>query len=202
MIVEVQFYLLAAATSFAGALVRRRAAAVGAACVLALCLYLYVAGTGSYFRFFGMFQFAPFFVLGVAGYFVLGRRDARMIPLGVIAGGLFLHAYHAYLSRGIAEVEVELSTALFFAGCILFGYLATSSANGRVAKLDRRLGDLTYALYLVHMSSIALALHFGLEGTAGFAFSAAGALVAALAIHHGVEQPLVRVRSRLRGREL
>jgi peptidoglycan/LPS O-acetylase OafA/YrhL len=101
-----------------------------------------------------------------------------------------------------SAIEAELATALFTLLCLAFVLLPAGIPTPRLESIDKRLGDLTYALYLVHMSVIALALHLGFDGAAGFAATAAATLGATFLVHHAVERPLWRVRDRMRGRAL
>jgi peptidoglycan/LPS O-acetylase OafA/YrhL len=213
VVIEFQFYFIAAAVSFAGRVIRQRAVVTAGAATTALTLYLFVWWTGSQARFFGLFQFAPFFVLGSLAYFLVIRRDFRALPLLLIAAILSVHAYYVYNARGDiapglwlgangARWNVIGSTSLFIAFCGLFLYLASGCFRKSLERIDKRLGDVTYALYLAHTPLILLAHHFDLAGGTGFAFVLIASLLAAVLIQRAVERPVWKIRDLLRGRRL
>jgi peptidoglycan/LPS O-acetylase OafA/YrhL len=213
VIIEFQFYFVAAALFFCVPLFRHGGRALAAAGVAALAVYVYVAATGSEHRFFGAFQHAPFFVFGAALYFCLERRSAALGVLVVAAAVLSLHAYFAYNARGaLAGMpwdwslgipwSVVVSTVLFALGLVLFVALCRSRPPAAVERLDKRLGDVTYALYLIHMPVAVLAMSFAMTGVPAFVFIAVTSLVAAVAIHRLAERPAMSLRNRLRGYRL
>jgi peptidoglycan/LPS O-acetylase OafA/YrhL len=213
VVIEFQFYFLAAATSFAGRVLQRRALVAGGAMTVALGLYLVIWWTGNHGRFYGGFQFAPFFVFGCLAYLAVSRRDARAFPLLLVAAILSVHGYYAYNARGdiapglwlganSARWNVIWSTVLFAALAGLFLYLASGRFNKSLEQIDKRLGDITYALYLAHTPLILLARHLALVGGMGFAFVLVTSLIVAVAIQRAIERPVWKLRDLLRGTRL
>jgi len=213
VIIEFQFYFAAAAIAIAGRASGLRGSVTLAAAVAALALYLVIWRTGSQARFYGGFQFAPFFVFGSLAYFFVARRDVRLLPLLVLALLLSVHAFYLYGARGDIAPGVWLggdgtrwnliwSTVAYIVLSALFLALAARRFPQRFERIDKRLGDITYAIYLVHMPVLLLATHLGLAGGAGFGFVLTASLIVAIAIQRGIERPVVGVRNLLRGSRL
>ncbi|MDB5405528.1 MAG: Acyltransferase 3 [Rhodospirillales bacterium] len=213
VIIEFQFYFVAAALFLCAPLFRRPGLALGAAGAAALVVYVYVAATGSEHRFFGGFQHAPFFVFGATLYFLLERRSPALLALLAAATVLSIHAYFAYNARGAlaggpwdwalgVPWNVVASTMLFVIGLVLFVVLCGSQPPAAVERLDKRLGDITYAVYLIHMPVVAVTASFAMTGLPAFIFVAVTSLAAAAAIHRLVERPAMSWRNRLRGYRL
>jgi len=213
VIVEFQFYFVAAAVFFCAPKFRKPELALGAAAVAALLIDIYVKATGSEHRFFGAFEHAPFFVFGAAAYFLLKQRSAALQALVAAAAALSLYSYFTYNERGAMAGQpwdwsigvpwgVVVSTVLFALGLVLFVVLAQSRPPARLERLDKRLGDITYSLYLIHMTVGAIAMSFALTGLTAFTFVAVVSLIAAVAIHRLVERPAMSLRNRLRGYRL
>lgn len=213
VVIEFQFYFLAAAVSFTGRLVGRRALVTGGAVAASLVLYLFIWWTGSQSRFYGAFQFAPFFAFGSLAYFLVIRRDVRALPLLLLALVLSVHAYYAYNARGDiasgiwlgtngARWNVISSTGLYIALCGLFLFLSSGRFKNSFERIDKRLGDITYALYLAHTPFILLAHDLDLTGGIGFAFVLLASLLVAVLIQRAVERPVWKIRDLLRGTRL
>jgi peptidoglycan/LPS O-acetylase OafA/YrhL len=213
VVIEFHFYLVAAAVSFAGRVIGQRAVVTAGAATAALALYLFVWWTGSQARFFGAFQFAPFFILGSFTYFLVIRRDFRALPLLLLAAIFSVHAYYVYSARGDIAPGLWLgangtrwnviwSTSLFVALSGLFLYLASGSFRKSLKRVDKHLGDVTYALYLAHMPVILLAYHLDLAGSTGFVFVLVASLLVAVLIQRVIERPVWEIRDILRGRQL
>lgn len=147
----------------------------------------------------GSLEFVPYFVLGVSGYYF--ARDRSVLAGGLSLAALVLVALHLGLqpTRQSVVPLVELA-----GGLIVFAIVALRS-NADVGsrawvRRDRRLGDLTYPLYLTHYCGLMLAgailpLFSWQTLLAGFAFS----LMIAWAVTRWFERPLARVRSAVRG---
>jgi peptidoglycan/LPS O-acetylase OafA/YrhL len=213
VIIEFQFYFAAAAIAFAGRASGRRASMTLGATIAALALYFIIWRTESQARFYGGFQFAPFFVFGSLAYFFIARRDVRLLPLLVLAFLLSVHAYYLYGARGDIAPGVWLgsdgtrwnliwSTTAYMVLSALFLALAAGRFRQRFELVDKRLGDITYAIYLVHMPVLLLATHLGLAGGTGFGFVFTASLIVAIAIQRGIERPVVGLRNLLRGSRL
>jgi len=98
VLVECQFYLLAALIFFIADRVRPRSAWLGGAALLSIVGYFYVGLTDSQHRFFGALQFAPFFIWGSALYFSLTRRS---VGAQLLAGAAFVLSIHAFFEYGV-----------------------------------------------------------------------------------------------------
>jgi peptidoglycan/LPS O-acetylase OafA/YrhL len=183
------------------------------AAVAALAVYLIVWRTGSQARFYGGFQFAPFFAFGSLAYFFIARRDIHLLPLLVFAFLLSVHAYYLYGARGEIAPGVWLgddgtrwnliwSTTAYIVLSGLFLALAAGRFQQRFERIDKRFGDITYAIYLVHVPMLLLATYLGLAGVTGFGFVLTASLTAAIAIQRGIERPVMGLRNVLRGSRL
>jgi peptidoglycan/LPS O-acetylase OafA/YrhL len=210
ILVEFQFYFLAALLFYLAPRVRRPGAVLGAAGIAALVFYVYVWATGSQTRFFGAFIHAPFFVFGSALYFLLTRRSAALWPLVVAALVLSVHADLSYevttgfrgppwhWANGVPS-PVIVSTVLFLLCTALFVVLTQIRSSAGAEWIDKRLGDLTYAIYLVHQPFNFLGYSMGLDGLPAFAFVLTLSLASAVLIHRFVERPAMGLRNKLRG---
>ncbi|HZS83295.1 MAG TPA: acyltransferase [Stellaceae bacterium] len=204
VIVECQFYLLAAA-AFATTRLLPRMPVLPLAAAASLILYLWVWRSGAQARFYGAFQFAPFFILGALLYFRLARGDARLSLPAAVAFLLAVHAYFGYNARGLAagpSFHVTASTAIFITVFLLMVGLTTLRASRAAERIDKRLGDLTYALYLVHPSVIFAVITLHLGNSAAFGLTVAASFALAVLIRILVERPIVRLRNSLRGYQL
>jgi peptidoglycan/LPS O-acetylase OafA/YrhL len=213
VVIEFQFYFAAAAIAFAGRASGQRALMTLGAALAALALYLVVWRTGGQARFYGGFQFAPFFVFGSLAYFFIARRDGRLLPLLVFAFLLSVHAYYLYGARGEIAPGVWLgddgtrwnliwSTTAYIVLSVLFLALAAGRFQQRFERIDKRSGDITYAIYLVHTPMLLLATYLGLAGVTGFGFVLTASLTVAIAIQRGIERPVMGLRNLLRGSRL
>lgn len=196
IIVEFQFYIAAAAVAAVGALTGKRGASTGLAIAGALAMYAVVRLTEGETRFYGAFQFAPFFVAGVAAYLHLSRGTPLAALLLAVSATLSLHAYASYVGRGPSALEASI--AIFAAVAVLFFALARGECGHAMKRADRFLGDLSYPVYLLHMPVIAVAERWSL----GFPFVVSATLILSLAVNLGVERPVKALRERVRGRTL
>jgi peptidoglycan/LPS O-acetylase OafA/YrhL len=216
VVVECQFYLIAAMLYVAAWRTRTPGRVLFVGGIVALGIYLFIHNTGGHARFYGGFRFAPYFVLGSAIYYAFTRNDAKAALLAVVAGALSLHAYLVYALQtppgGLPpeaasyQPPVLLSTVLFMAGVLLFIWLFPRRFQRQAERLDKRLGDYTYAIYLIHPLIIIIALDLGIAAKAGggtaYLFTLAISLAVAVAIARGVERPVMRLRNRFRGQRL
>jgi peptidoglycan/LPS O-acetylase OafA/YrhL len=213
VVIEFQFYFAAAAIAFAGRASGQRALMTLGAALAALALYLVVWRTEGEARFYGGFQFAPFFVFGSLAYFFIARRDVRLLSFLVFTFLLSVHAYYLYAARGEIAPGVWLgddgtrwnliwSTTAYIALSVLLLALAAGRFQQRLERVDKRLGDITYAIYLVHTPMLLLATYLGLAGVTGFGFVLTASLTAAIAIRRGIERPVMGLRNLMRGSRL
>jgi peptidoglycan/LPS O-acetylase OafA/YrhL len=210
ILVEFQFYFLAAFLFYIAPRFRHPGSVLAAAGVAALAFYIYVWATGSQTRFFGAFIHAPFFVFGSAFYFLLTRRKVALWPLVLVAFALSLHAYLSYNVTSAFQGppwhwpdgvpgHVAVATTLFLLCTALFVGLPQLQTSAGAEWIDKRLGDITYAIYLVHQPFNILGYTLGLDGLPAFAFVATLSFASAIAIHRFVERPAMGLRNKLRG---
>ncbi len=141
----------------------------------------------------------PFFAFGVCAFLLLRDRSrtARLHLLFVAA--LVPEAFVLCGERGHPVLAWQLPILmLLFAGLLL---LARAPAPGGWLRVwDKRLGELSYPLYISH--GIVLTLLASLSparGAGPYGLAVVGALVLAFWLHALVEQPMRRVRDRVRG---
>jgi peptidoglycan/LPS O-acetylase OafA/YrhL len=200
VLVEVQFYLAAALAFFFAR--KLRAPYLLVACgVAALVGYIFVWQTNGYARFYGALQHAPYFVMGSASYFIVARRKWVLMFLTLPAAVLSLHSFYSYGARGEAT-NVLGSTALFAFLTIAFFVLAVIKMPRQAEAIDKSLGDITYSVYLVHMSVLLLVASLQLDPTISFLAAVTGSLVLAWIVRVLAERPLVGLRNSLRGFKL
>lgn len=216
VVVECQFYLIAAALFFVARVTRMFGRILYAGGLAALALYLFIHMTDGHTRFYGAFRFAPYFVLGSASYYAFTRRDLRTGLLTILAGVLSLHAYLVYsLATPTGGLPLDLSaysigqiasTALFASGTLLFLWLFSSDFPKKAEQVDKRLGDITYSIYLIHPLIIYVAIdqsiadRFG--NTTAYLFTLLVSAAFAVLIFRGIERPVMKLRNRFRGRRL
>jgi peptidoglycan/LPS O-acetylase OafA/YrhL len=200
VVVELRFYFLAALASAVGTMVPRRETLVMAAFAFG-ALVLYFVTCWFDFQRFASFRYAPFFVLGTAAYYLIAHRSRRAAALAAISLPLAFHSYWLYNAVGL--VTPIRTVVVFGATLVLMFALAYVPVSGRAARLDKRLGDFTYPLYLVHMPVVYL---FGrvvsLQGWPGYVAIATASVAVAGAIVLAVDRPLQHLRDRIRRRRL
>jgi peptidoglycan/LPS O-acetylase OafA/YrhL len=196
--IELRFYFVAALMSLAHGLVKRPVLVHALFWVGALVLYL-VTVASDYQRL-ATFRHAPYFVFGVALYHFVAYRGVRAALAAAGAFPFVLHAYWAYNAAG--PTALPSSTLVFVATLAAMVALCFVTIPIRAARVDKLLGDLTYPLYLVHWPIVWL-VGQALPG-AGFEGYLAVALasLAAAGLVLLMEQPLTRLRDRVRRRRL
>ena len=216
VVIECQFYLCAAVLYFVAWRTRVPGIVLFIGGILALGAYIFVHTTGGYARSYGGLRFAPYFVLGSAVYYAYTRRDAKAAMLASAAGALSLHAYLIYalqtptgglpLDAAAFGTPIILSTLLFALGVMLFVWLFPRRFPLWTERFDKRLGDFTYAIYLIHPLIIVVVLDLSIAARAGggaaYLFTLVTSLAVAVVIACGVERPVMRLRNRFRGQRL
>jgi peptidoglycan/LPS O-acetylase OafA/YrhL len=200
--IELRFYVLAAAID----LTTRRLAARGVSATLtlgiaaALALGLYVYTTAADFARLATFRHAPFFVLGMAYYFWLVGSSRSAATALLASAPLTAHSYWTYNEAGGGA---PIATAAVFATSVaLFCILATIRVSSIIERMDKRLGDLSYALYLVHWPIVYAVTELGLSAPAAFLLILAASLAAAAVLVTTIERPILVLRDRIRQRRL
>jgi peptidoglycan/LPS O-acetylase OafA/YrhL len=196
--IELRFYFIAALMEFAHLLVKRRALVHAVFWAGALALYL-VTVASDYGRL-ATFRHAPYFMLGMSLYYFAAYRTWRAALAAIAALPFAIHAYWIYNAPG--PTDLLLSTLLFVVMLATMLALSFASTAARIVRADKALGDLTYPLYLVHWPVVWLVGQLlpgaGAEGYGAVALAS----VAAAALVLLLEQPLMRLRDRVRGRRL
>lgn len=181
---------------------------VAALAILALSAVAFERTAGS------TFANAPFFVLGVAIHRILTRTATQdrasilAMPLAGAALDLCIHRI-ADLPLVIAGTDLWRNTpaeiALFGSLLALFFGLALVRLPGRspLSRLDRRLGELTYPLYVNHLTVVTVAAALVPSPTpASFAVVLLAATVFPILVALPTEPLIARLRDRVRGRRL
>lgn len=204
--VEIQFYLAAATLFWAVDRGQAERFLVPVLLVAALAGYALVVATDGYHRFYGGLQYAPFFALGAAVYATRQRLMPRALGWAVIAlcFALSLSIYDHYIGEvWVTNPYRPAALTLFAALSALFGWLAFRRCEGRVAIMDKKLGDLTYPLYLCHYPVLGVlslsGLMGGLESMPLFVAVSLGMSWLLLLLS---DRPIHFLRDRVRGRPL
>ena len=141
----------------------------------------------------------PFFAFGTALFF-LARRPGLLsrLHLSLVSFGVVL-AFTYWGQRGHPVLAYQLPML-----CALFAILAllttVKSVPPTLHRWDRRLGELSYPLYVSH--GVVLTLLSSMTPGRGIALYVSAiplSLLLAAAVHASVEQPLRAIRTRLRG---
>ncbi len=144
----------------------------------------------------------PFFAFGVCAFLAWqgGGRGARLHLLFVAA--LVPVAFVLCGERGHPVLAWQLPILIVLFGALLV--LARAPApSGWVRSWDKRLGELSYPLYISHGIVLTLLASLSVSRGAGpYALAVVGALGMAVWLHALVEKPLRAVRARVRGREV
>jgi peptidoglycan/LPS O-acetylase OafA/YrhL len=190
---EIAFYLAAAAALAAGLRVGGRwpVGAAIAAGLAASAAFLLLAGRP------GALSTAPMFLLGASLFLVHARPGWFRAALATIAALLAATGFVSWRQHGAPVLEWQLP--LLAALLSLFAWLVTRRVAGPGKSWDRRLGDLSYPLYLNHYVVGILATSLAPQvGVALYAASVAGAVVLAAVAERVVDRPLRRLRDRVR----
>ncbi len=203
--VEAAFYIVAAATCWLmargdGAAWRRRVgAAAFAAGYAAFGVFLWrhwMAGGAA-----GGLQLlnAPFFAFGVCTFLIQADRSRGARVHLLFAAALVPLAFVVCGERGHPVLAWQLPMLAVL--CAALPLLARARRpQGAWRRWDRRLGELSYPLYIGH--GVVLGAIAGLwpaRGALPYGLGMVGALGMAAALHAVVERPLQAVRARVRG---
>ena len=199
---EIAFYVLLAGTIWLASHMRS-AAYPTLACAGAAIFAAFLAGKGP-----GLFQFAPFFAYGIAAYFATARRS---LGLYAVVAGLFgvclwtalrISIPSAFAWRAYSAAESVTHAALFSALLLAPLVLSRVELPDHWRRVDRRIGDLSYPVYLQQIAVLVLFSAFLPHAY----WAVAAAFVAALALgflsDRVLERALRKLRDRVRGRRL
>lgn len=195
--VELVYYLLM------GLLLSRRGwiVAVWFVVSLAWTVHLVVDGAGWYARYFSGSAASIAFATGALIWFT-SKWFAWRPPAWSAWVSFFLFFGHT-LAAGLLWRDVRIEgfyVSLFLAGLAVF-CLKDFRLGGRLEHVDRRLGDLSYSVFLAHwpVAAVLVGLFPALDGDGRiFAAGFAGSVIVALLVHALVERPINRLRDRIR----
>lgn len=164
--------------------------------------YAFVVVTGGNKRFFGALQWAPYFGLGTALFVWRKRILPSRIALGAMALMVALIVHH-FGSIYVQESDPWVATAALLILILALVLLTGPLPAGRWRAIDRRLGDLTYPLYLCHLPVISALAYFDvIRKPQDFLIVLVASVLAAGALHLCVERPLANARNKVRGAQL
>lgn len=199
--IELRFYFVAALIDYADRLANRRrllkaGQLIGAAGAGFLVLYIYVWSTGLAQH--AVLRHVPFFVLGFAYYRWLCYRGIGSLLIGLAAMLMTFHSYVAYNSPS-PTTDVMFTTFVFASSVVLLGGVAlVPKVPKRWEYFDKRLGDLTYSLYLVHWPIVYAVGRSSIEGFAGFMLVLVASVMLSVLLVFTVEKPILRWRDTIR----
>lgn len=199
---EIAFYGLLAGTIWLAA--RKRGTAYPILALAGGAIFAaFLAGKGP-----GLFQFVPYFAYGVVAYFATARQSPALYA---IAGGLFglclwtalaISIPSAFAWRRYSPAEsvahATLLTMLLATPLILSRF----ELPARWQRVDRRIGDLSYPIYLQQIAVLVLVSAFLPRGYASVVVAFMAALATGWVSDRALERALRRVRDRVRGRRL
>jgi len=204
VVVELFFYIGAAAVFFFINLTDNKKSILLLSSVIGISLYVLVHLTEGYTRFYGHSRFIPYFLLGGSIYYFWDKKKWHKItiPLIMFFGTLSIHSFLNYLSAS-PEIDIFSSSMLFIALLFIFFYLSGICSNSNFIKFDKKLGDVTYFLYLIHMGVVSYIDHLRISnGTSKFILVQIISIFLAFAFYHYLERPLTAIRDKIRGRRL
>jgi peptidoglycan/LPS O-acetylase OafA/YrhL len=141
----------------------------------------------------------PFFAFGVGVYQLEKSRSlaaiANVLALG--AGALLAFTYWGQRGQPVLAFQLPLLFALF---AVLAWLAGRCASPGRGLFWDKRLGALSYPLYIGH--GLTLTVLRNLTDQRNWALYAAGvvgSLALAMALNAAVDRPMRRLRTRVRG---
>jgi peptidoglycan/LPS O-acetylase OafA/YrhL len=141
----------------------------------------------------------PFFAFGVAA-FIAFRTPSRGAMTHLCAAAACVPvAFVVCGERGDPVLIYQLPILVVLYGMLLV-LARAPSPPGAWRVWDRRLGELSYPLYIGH--GVVLTLLASLSARRGllpYSLAIPGALAVAIVLHLAVEQPLRRLRTRIRG---
>jgi peptidoglycan/LPS O-acetylase OafA/YrhL len=152
-----------------------------------------------------VWQFEPYFVYGGTLYYAIDRRRriAQLTSFIAVAAMTwqFLADNHDVVKLG---VHGDVTAQFIVLAALLAGMTYLAGRQFDIGKkLDRRLGELTYPLYLYHQNVMIVALSLTTEYSYSvLAITAIISWIFVWAIHNVVDPLLDNMRDRVRGRDL
>jgi peptidoglycan/LPS O-acetylase OafA/YrhL len=213
--IEFVFYIGAFAVTLAICIFARRSRAVARIFVVAgVAGALILHGIHEYGRqVHWELPFAPYFVVGVCLYGWVAQRDRLAIAGGVAAYAfVFLHFARYAQGRlpstspwvtGLSEPHVVIALGMLLAMPIIILLLARLEGKLRLRRWDRRLGDLSYPIYLNHYAVVITFFSLVPDRSAVWQLAAiAVTILVSWMLVLAVERPMLPLRNRLRGHAL
>lgn len=203
---EMMFYLfIGLFVLFRGSLRRPQLLAHAGTIVMAV-LYLYA--TWHHKPWFYV-AYAPFFVLGVSIHAVATDKTWHFpllisAALSLVGAARLIGGGDVLRDPGLLTMPVVVGVSVFAIFCGLVAVLSRVAVPTSFRRVDRSLGDLSYAIYLNHYVVLVLfgALVGPSRGAALWGAALAAALVLSAVMQQVIERPLAGLRSRIRGAAL
>jgi peptidoglycan/LPS O-acetylase OafA/YrhL len=199
--IELRFYVIAALVDYVDRLLsHRQILRPGQVMFVAggvfLVLYMYAWTTD--FNRFTIIRMAPFFVLGFVYYRWFRYRSTGSLLLGFFALVATVHSYVVYNSAD-SGAYVFNSTLLFGLFLVFFACLAFVSRVPKVLqKIDKKLGALTYSIYLVHSPIVYVVSKSDIQGYYAFFIVLICSVSLSVFIFLLVEVPILKFRDSIR----
>ncbi len=204
--VEFQFYFAATVVFFLCHAVKRPRLVAHVLVAGAVAGYVLIKLTHGQHRFFGALQYGPLFGFGVAVFALRDRLTSRVA--GMIAAAallaLSLDTYGYYVGEIRSDGSYTIYANLIFVALVaLFVVMSFSSMSGRLKKFDKRVGGLTYHLYLTHLPVlILLTVNGDFSRWQDIPVALALSMLASVVMEKLTDRPVMYLRDRIRGSRL
>ena len=199
--IELRFYIVAAIITYADHLLSHRKILKSGWIIFfsgLILLILYFVALMTDFNRISVIKFMPFFALGFVYYRWLKYRSSGSIFIGVL---MLFSSVQSYIIYNSASVKTSLfeTTIIFGVALLLFaGLVFVTKVHSTLEQIDKRLGDLTYSIYLVHWPIVYAVSRSNLEGFESFFTVFICSVVASILIYLMVEKPIFKLRDSIR----
>lgn len=155
-----------------------------------------------------MFQFTPYFAFGVVAYFTTIspslRNYSTLAALFVVClwNCISFSLPEAFPRQVFSTSETAAHIALFASLMLIILILANVKLPQRLNKIDRRIGDLSFPLYLQQHAVLVLTFALLPRSYTSVMIAFVAALLAAWISDLIIETPLRFIRDRVRGKNL
>ncbi|KAA2236923.1 acyltransferase family protein [Salinarimonas soli] len=199
--VEITFYILLMAGIWLNVLAPNNGIKIFGTTILAVFM-LYILGIGP-----SISQYIPIFAFGAVLYRVVAAPSvASYLTLGALLSVSFYICIAVTLPEALAQPftigERSIHLLIFFGLMLAPWWLATCRVGPAIAHLDRRIGDLSFPIYLQQYAILVFAKTFMPVSYTTFIFVVIAAIILAWCSDAVVEAPLRILRDRIRGRSL
>lgn len=169
-----------------------------------ICLLIYIWACKQGLGHHPIIKFMPFFILGYYYYFIVENGDAGSFIMCLATLPMALNSYIDYhLLR--PWTDIYLTTAVFLFSLVLLGklvFIKVGANSDFLLRLDKKLGGITYPIYLIHWPVIYAVAFFDLKGYGGFLLILFVSLILSLIISMLIDVPVSRYRDKIRGQKL